>query len=94
MMRFAMPHLTAPDPMVVPTPMMDERMMCVVLTGIPATYAPIIVAAPAVSAENPWTGLSLVILYAIVFTIRHPPERVPSAIAACAIRMTQIGTGR
>ena len=31
----AMPHRTAPGPLVVPTPMMAELMMWVVLTGIP-----------------------------------------------------------
>ena len=62
MMVRATPHFTVLAPIVVPTPMMEEQMMWVVLTGIPATEAPIIVAAPAVSAANPWTGRSLVIL--------------------------------
>src|SRR4030042_2424305 len=93
-MLLATPHFTVLVPMVVPTPMIDEQMICVVLTGIPTTDAPIIVAAPAVSAANPCTGRSLVILYPIVLTIRHPPERVPSAIAAWAARITHSGTGR
>ena len=80
MMRRATPHLTVLAPIVVPTPIMDEQMTCVVLTGIPAMDAPRIVAAPAVSAANPCTGRSLVILYPMVLTIRQPPERVPSAM--------------
>src|SRR5512137_3011054 len=90
----ATPHFTVLVPMVVPTPMMDVQMIWVVLTGIPRTDAPMIVEAPAVSAANPWTGRSLVILYPIVLTIRHPPESVPSAIAAWAARITHNGTGR
>jgi hypothetical protein len=58
----ATPHFTVLAPMVVPTPMMDVHIICVVLTGIPRIEAPIIVEAPAVSAANPWTGRSLVIL--------------------------------
>src|SRR5512137_2276513 len=90
----ATPHFTVLAPMVEPTPIIDVQIMCVVLTGIPTAEAPRIVAAPAVSAANPCTGRSLVILYPIVFTIRHPPDRVPSAIAAWAIRITHRGTGR
>ena len=53
MMVRATPHFTVLMPIVEPTPMMDEQMMCVVLTGIPANDAPMMVAAPAVSAEKP-----------------------------------------
>ena len=56
-------------------------MMWVVLTGIPASDIPMIVPALTVSAANPWTGRSRVILEPIVFTIRQPPKNVPSAIA-------------
>lgn len=59
--RRATPHFTNRAPLVTPTPMIEEEMICVVLTGIPAREAPMIVAAPAVSAANPWTGRSLVI---------------------------------
>ena len=59
--RRATPHFTYFAPLVAPTPMMEDDMICVVLTGIPAREAPMIVAAPAVSAVNPWTGRSLVI---------------------------------
>lgn len=79
--RRATLHRTYPIPLVVPTPIIDEEMTCVVLTGIPAIEAPMIVAAPEVSAANPSTGRSLVIWYPMVFTIRHPPKSVPMAIA-------------
>ncbi len=62
-------------------------MVCVVETGIPANAVPNKVIAPAVSAQNPPTGFSFVILEPIVWTIRHPPKYVPRAIAACAERM-------
>jgi hypothetical protein len=35
----ATPHFTVLAPMVVPTPMIDVQIICVVLTGIPATEA-------------------------------------------------------
>ena len=37
--------------------------------------------APAVSAQNPPTGLSLVIFEPMVCTMRHPPKYVPRAMA-------------
>ena len=58
----ATPHFTALVPVLDPTPMIDAHITCVVLTGIPRAEAPMIVDALAVSAANPWTGLSLVIL--------------------------------
>ena len=59
-------------------------MVCVVLTGMPANAVPKRVMAPAVSAQNPPTGFSLVIFDPIVWMIRHPPKYVPAAIAAWA----------
>ncbi len=47
--------------------------------------------AAAVSAQNPPTGLSFVILVPMVRTIRQPPERVPRAIAAWAASTTEVG---
>jgi hypothetical protein len=58
----ATPHFTVLLPLVIPTPMMDVQIIWVVLTGIPRRDAPIIVDAPAVSAANPCTGRSFVIL--------------------------------
>ena len=47
--------------------------------------------APPVSAQKPPTGFSLVIFCPIVFTIRQPPNSVPSAIAAWQESTTQNG---
>ncbi len=50
------------------------------------------VSAPPVSAQKPCIGLSRVILEPIVWTIRQPPNNVPSAIADWQDRTTQKGT--
>ena len=52
------------------------------------------VMAPAVSAENPPMGWSLVILVPMVFTMRQPPNIVPSAMAAWQMMMTQKGISK
>ena len=62
---------------VAPTPMIEPVMVCVVETGMPQCVAMNSVIAPAVSAQNPPTGRSLVILMPIVFTMRQPPSAVP-----------------
>ena len=49
----ATPHLTVLIPWVDPTPMMEVQMMWVVLTGIPMTEAPRMVAELAAFAANP-----------------------------------------
>ena len=59
-------HLTAESRVVEPTPAIALVIVCVVETGIPENVAPKIVIAPAVSAQNPPTGLSLVIFEPIV----------------------------
>ena len=69
------------EAMVLPTPTMAPVMVWVVLTGIPARAVPKRVMAPAVSAQNPPTGLSLVILEPMVWTMRQPPKYVPRAMA-------------
>ena len=71
--------------------MMAPVIVCVVLTGMPKLLAPKSVIAPAVSAANPPNGCSFVIFEPIVCTMRQPPVSVPSAMAACAARMTQSG---
>ena len=71
-----------------PTPMMAPVMVWVVLTGMPQRAVPRSVTAPAASAQKPPTGLSLVIFWPMVFTIRHPPAMVPSAITAWQSRIT------
>lgn len=80
--EFASPHRTEDNLLVAPTPMMAPVIVWVVLTGMPAIAVPSNVMAPAVSAQKPPTGLSLVIFWPIVFTILQPPDMVPSAIAA------------
>ena len=80
-MRRAIPQRMVDSLVVAPTPMMEPVMVCVVDTGMPLCVAMKSVAAPAVSAQNPPTGLSLVIFIPIVLTIRQPPSAVPMAIA-------------
>ena len=65
-MRVATPQRTAERRWVLPTPTMAPVMVWVVLTGIPARAVPKRVMAPAVSAQNPPTGLSLVIFEPMV----------------------------
>src|SRR5688572_33485217 len=76
----AIPHLTALSRLVAPTPTMAPVIVWVVLTGIPRLVAMIMLMAPAPSAQKPPTGLSFVMREPIVWTIRQPPNRVPSAI--------------
>ena len=64
-----------------PTPLIAPVMVWVVETGMPNADARKIAVAPPVSAQKPPYGRSLVIRCPIVFTIRHPPNSVPSAIA-------------
>src|SRR6202035_4497554 len=71
---------------------MAPVMVWVVDTGTPRKVAMNSVAAPPVSAQNPCIGVSLVILRPMVRTIRQPPIRVPSAIAAWHASTTQNGT--
>src|SRR5712691_13465059 len=71
---------------------MAPVMVWVVETGTPSQVAMNSVAAPPVSAQNPCIGVSLVIRRPMVRTIRQPPIRVPSAIAAWHDSTTQNGT--
>lgn len=59
-------HLTADKRVVEPTPAIAPVIVCVVETGIPNAVAPNNVIEPAVSAQNPPTGRSLVIFEPIV----------------------------
>ncbi|SIK92744.1 Uncharacterised protein [Mycobacteroides abscessus subsp. abscessus] len=77
----ARPQRTALNLRVVPTPTMAPVMVCVVDTGMPRIAARNRVKAPPDSAQNPPTGLSLVIFCPMVFTMRQPPNIVPAAIA-------------
>src|SRR5215208_639607 len=89
--RPATPHLTADSRRVAPTPTIEPVIVCVVETGVPVNVTYASVSAAAVSAQNPPTGLSFVILVPIVRTMRQPPDSVPKAIAACALNTTAIG---
>src|SRR6185312_16017278 len=93
-MRPATPQRTADSRLIEPTPMMAPVIVCVVLTGTPRWVAVKSEIAPAVSAANPPTGVSLVIRDPMVWMIRQPPDSVPRAIAACAAMMIQKGMGR
>ena len=83
----ATPHRTALIRFKEPTPMIAPVIVCVVLTGIPARAVPNRVKAPALSAQNPPRGLSLVIFEPIVWTTRQPPKYVPRAMAVWAERI-------
>src|SRR5215510_7047832 len=89
--RPATPHRTAESRWVVPTPTMAPVIVWVVETGMPKCEARKIALAPPVSAQNPPTGLSLVIFDPMVFTIRQPPDIVPMPIAIKAASPTQEG---
>src|SRR2546430_11552844 len=60
--RLATPQRTAESLCTAPTPTIAPVMVWVVLTGIPASAVPKRVMAPALSAQNPPKGFSLVIL--------------------------------
>lgn len=75
------PHLTADNRFVKPTPIMEPVVVCVVETGMPKCSVKNNVKAAAVSALTPSSGVILVIRDPMVFTIFHPPDMVPSAIA-------------
>ena len=57
---------TVLTPIAVPTPIMDDEITWVVLTGMPIILADSTVAVPAVSAANPLMGFRRVIFMPIV----------------------------
>ena len=81
MMLPATPQRTALARCTEPTPTMAPVMVCVVETGIPIKVAINSVIAPPVSAQKPPTGLSLVIFWPMVLTMRQPPNMVPRPMA-------------
>src|SRR5437762_13987091 len=84
--RWPQIHLTDRTPLVVPTPRIAPVMAWVVEIGTPRILVkPKIATAAAVSAQKPPTGWRRVMPLPIVFTIRHPPNIVPSAIAALQV---------
>ena len=68
----ATPQRTADSRCVAPTPTIEPVIVCVVLTGMPPTAVPMSITAPAVSAQKPPTGRSLVSRIPMVLTIRQP----------------------
>src|SRR5664279_2852221 len=91
-MELATFQRTAETRRAAPTPTMAPVMVWVVDTGTPSQVAMNNVAAPPDSAQNPCIGVSFVILRPMVRTMRQPPIRVPSAIAAWQASTTQNGT--
>jgi len=85
MMRVANPRRTAEGRFIEPTPTIAPVIVCVVETGMSAAAELSNVIAAAASAENPPMGFNAVILMPMVFTIRYPPESVPSPIAGSRI---------
>ena len=81
-------HLTACACKVVPTPIIDVEITCVVLNGIPKCEAAKIRVAADVSAANPCIGFNLIILCPIVFMIFQPPFIVPVAIVSAQAMIT------
>src|SRR5471030_1904454 len=77
----ATPQRTADIFCAEPTPTMAPVMVWVVETGTPKWLAISRVKAPPVSAQKPPTGLSLVIFWPMVLTMRQPPNKVPAEIA-------------
>lgn len=91
-MRWVTPQRTAVRRRDAPTPTIPPVIVWVVLTGMPKWAVPMSVIAPAVSAEKPPKGVSLVMRWPIVLTTRQPPAMVPQPIAMWQVIMTQKGT--
>ena len=79
-MLFAVPQLMLFTPLVKPTPMMEPTMLWEVLTGMPKREQVMIVVAPIVSAQNPFSGVILTIPVPVVLMTFFPPTNVPKAI--------------
>ena len=77
----ATPQRTVDALRTAPTPTMAPVMVWVVDTGMPSAVARNSVIAPPVSAQKPPTGLSLVMRWPMVLTMRQPPNSVPAPIA-------------
>src|SRR5512145_3353545 len=92
--RRATPQRTALMRWLAPTPRIQALMQWVVETGTPSALAVRIVAVPAVSAANPWSGEILMIFEPIVLMMRLPPAAVPNAIAVAQANMTHWGTSK
>ncbi len=87
----AVPQLTSLTCCADPTPMMDDEMTCVVLTGKCNVVNVKIIAAEDRSAAAPLTGRIFMILPLTFLIIFHPPIDVPNAIAVAEEILTQRG---
>ena len=81
-MSLATFHRTDDTRRAAPTPTMAPVMVWVVETGTPSQVAPNRVSAPAVSALVQCIGVRWVMRDPMVRTMRYPPHKVPSSIAA------------
>ena len=77
-----------------PTPIIEEEMTWVVLTGNFNKVATIMIVADEKSAAKPLAGSSFMIRVPIVLIILHPPIDVPKAIAKAQEIFTHRGTSR
>ena len=77
-----------------PTPIMEEEMTWVVLTGNLSKVAIIIIVADEKSAAKPLAGSSFMIRVPIVLIILHPPMDVPKAMVKAQENFTHRGTSR
>ena len=77
----ATPQRTAVNLFKDPIPIIAPEIVWVVLTGTPRPDARKRLTAEADSAQNPSKDFNLATLCPMVFTIRHPPNMVPIAIA-------------
>lgn len=80
------------QPLTRPVPAMAPVTVCVVDTGTPNSVAARIIAAALVSAVHPRKLFNFVILLPMVWTIRHPPARVPKLMTSWHEITTQKGT--
>ena len=72
--------------------MMEDVIVCVVLTGMPKWAVPRRMMAALVSAAKPCTGSILMMRIPRVRIMRQPPAAVPSPIATAHDKITQLGT--
>src|SRR5262245_56285036 len=75
-----------------PAPMTPPETTWVVDSENPKYDDARIVVDDAVSAEKPWADSMSVTRVPSVLITRHPPEKVPSAIAVAQTTLTQVGT--
>lgn len=85
---------TAENRLAEPTPIMEEEMTWVVLTGNLSKVAIIMIVADEKSAAKPLAGSSLMMRVPIVLIILQPPTDVPNAMVKAQENFTHRGTSR